>query len=599
MDILDSLIKRLMEVFSTENYVVQEIEEAITFSDASWARVNKSKLPASCFLIVGDPKKKTTWHLPYREGAGGIDPNTGMYRKAGPVNKGAIRALLQLFGGSRGGIKNFSVPAEVKAKVQALAKQAKIGAPAAKKEDLNSYASYIIEQEVFGDDTGQSYKRRISEDLAFNLTEAKFEEGTKKVELTLLKSGWSKNGNFHPKDQIEQLLPLIESRPKMYLDHKILPENQRHMKLSRSTSEWAATIEKVWVDGDELKAVVEFTDNPNTVWLFEEAKKYPDQVQVSVDIMAEVQEGFEEGGKKGTLIKQYLFYFSGDFVSYASAGGKVVGIAADLNDDFTWEQVGIIGEAIRSLDQIINQEQRERYYWDLFSALRQVLRDIANATDVNDVQKPALIDAALSDFVAKIKSLDVVSLLKNNPEAVEAVVNGSINKEVGKMEKTLQERIQDLENDTELLEAIRQKIISEGKEKQLQDRVKELEAEIVENKKKLDEWKQNIQEAEKILKERNALKVKDTFEEVIKEKKAEAVVTDGLKKKFIDEAEWSDDYREKLEQELEERLAVLAKANKVEGFGSSSGKASGDGEKKEVTLEEAQKILFHESQFGA
>ena len=128
MNILDSLIKRLVKVFSTEDYVVQEIEEAIAFSDASWAKVNKSKLPAQCFLIVGDMKKKTTWHLPYREGAGGIDPNTGLYRKAGPVNKGAIRALLALFGGSRGGIKNFSVPAAVKAKVQALAKQAGIGA---------------------------------------------------------------------------------------------------------------------------------------------------------------------------------------------------------------------------------------------------------------------------------------------------------------------------------------------------------------------------------------------------------------------------------------------------------------------------------------
>ncbi|HEY6022022.1 MAG TPA: hypothetical protein VIY48_19795 [Candidatus Paceibacterota bacterium] len=95
-------------------------------SDASWATVDKAKLPAKCFLWVEDPTKKETWHLPYREGTGGIDPQTGMYRDAGAVNLGALRAIAAAVGGARSG-KPMSLPPEIKAKMQRLMKQYKIG----------------------------------------------------------------------------------------------------------------------------------------------------------------------------------------------------------------------------------------------------------------------------------------------------------------------------------------------------------------------------------------------------------------------------------------------------------------------------------------
>jgi len=100
------------------------LEQAV--STRSWAKVNKSKLPASCFLWVPDPKKKSTWKLPYREGAGGIDSKTGMYKKAGPINLNAIRAILAAIGGARTG-KPMSVPTSVRKRVEALAKKYKIG----------------------------------------------------------------------------------------------------------------------------------------------------------------------------------------------------------------------------------------------------------------------------------------------------------------------------------------------------------------------------------------------------------------------------------------------------------------------------------------
>ena len=95
-------------------------------SDAAWGDVDKSKLPAACFLWVEDPDKKSTWHLPVYMGAGGIDSKSGMYRRRGPVNLGALRAASSAIAGGRTG-KPMSVPASVKAKLHALLKAHNIG----------------------------------------------------------------------------------------------------------------------------------------------------------------------------------------------------------------------------------------------------------------------------------------------------------------------------------------------------------------------------------------------------------------------------------------------------------------------------------------
>jgi len=95
-------------------------------STASWDTVDKSKLPASCYLWVEDPDKKTTWHLPVYEGAGGIDPETGMYRERGEINLNALRAASAAVAGARTG-KPMDIPAEVRAKLDGLLKKYKIG----------------------------------------------------------------------------------------------------------------------------------------------------------------------------------------------------------------------------------------------------------------------------------------------------------------------------------------------------------------------------------------------------------------------------------------------------------------------------------------
>ena len=89
-------------------------------SNSSWASVNKSNLPMSAFLWVEDPKKKTTWHLPYKD-------------ENGNVNLGALRAVSAALGGARSG-KPMNIPSEVRSKINRLLKQYKIGKYASDKK---------------------------------------------------------------------------------------------------------------------------------------------------------------------------------------------------------------------------------------------------------------------------------------------------------------------------------------------------------------------------------------------------------------------------------------------------------------------------------
>jgi len=139
MDLRRKLERRILGKKDTKIKIKEQ--EAST---KSWASVNKSKLPASCFLWVKDPNKKSTWKLPYREGAGSIDSKTGMYKEAGPVNVNAIRAIMSALAGARTGDK-MSVPAEIKKKAEALAKKYKIGKY---KENMFSMRNMIV-AEVF------------------------------------------------------------------------------------------------------------------------------------------------------------------------------------------------------------------------------------------------------------------------------------------------------------------------------------------------------------------------------------------------------------------------------------------------------------------
>lgn len=81
-----------------------------------WGSVDKTQLPAACFLIVGDPAKKSTWRLPVYEGAGALGAD-GMYARRGPLNLNAVKAAYADVNGAQSGKPMQGVSASVKARL--------------------------------------------------------------------------------------------------------------------------------------------------------------------------------------------------------------------------------------------------------------------------------------------------------------------------------------------------------------------------------------------------------------------------------------------------------------------------------------------------
>lgn len=104
-----------MERIFIKKMKLWEIIERIRFGEVSarsWEGVNKSKLPDSCFFW---PEKRK---LPYREGAGPINPDTGRYSKVGPINRKGLQSAWAAIQGARTG-DPMSIPSEVRSRVQA------------------------------------------------------------------------------------------------------------------------------------------------------------------------------------------------------------------------------------------------------------------------------------------------------------------------------------------------------------------------------------------------------------------------------------------------------------------------------------------------
>lgn len=97
-----------------------EVEKIIEY------KVDKSKLPHQCFLWIDDINNRSTWHVPYREGTGGINPDTKLYNKAGAVNLNTLKAIDMAINESNS-IMPSIIPKEIKTKTIKLLKEFHIG----------------------------------------------------------------------------------------------------------------------------------------------------------------------------------------------------------------------------------------------------------------------------------------------------------------------------------------------------------------------------------------------------------------------------------------------------------------------------------------
>ena len=136
--ILESLRKKAHTVDTSDRNMQRNTQYAVWLesevgkllseetSDSPWSMIDREHLPRQAYLWVEDSDDPTTWYLPYREGTGGIDPDTKMFKQAGAVNLGALRAIqLAMIGAASG--KNKTIPAQIRSKIKKLLKKYKIG----------------------------------------------------------------------------------------------------------------------------------------------------------------------------------------------------------------------------------------------------------------------------------------------------------------------------------------------------------------------------------------------------------------------------------------------------------------------------------------
>jgi len=102
-------VNTYVEKIEEEKYPIEEVERielaTVRIRNIPWSKVDKSKLPSSAFAEVPDPKKKSTWKLPYKNPDGSLNPN------------GVSAAVAALKGARQKGGKPMSVSAKARKKI--------------------------------------------------------------------------------------------------------------------------------------------------------------------------------------------------------------------------------------------------------------------------------------------------------------------------------------------------------------------------------------------------------------------------------------------------------------------------------------------------
>ena len=193
--------------------------ERILEQDASnnnWALVNKLQLPPQSFLWIEDKEDRRKWHLPYREGSGGIDPNTKMYRKAGAVNLNALRAIDQAMGGSKARMPSI-IPKEIKSKIIKLLKEFNIGKYSESRKDTEMKAMQISESTISG-----------------QFKEGKFDKESRTISNVIILNSTSANryfpgskGTRFSESFLQAVAANIDGK-KVYMNHVSMEELDKH-----------------------------------------------------------------------------------------------------------------------------------------------------------------------------------------------------------------------------------------------------------------------------------------------------------------------------------------------------------------------------------
>jgi hypothetical protein len=283
-----------------------------------------------------------------------------------------------------------------------------------------------------------------------NIQLKKSDSGDFRAEIIFLQSGWNSNDYYFSDQSLSEILDLMSDRPKIYLNHDF-------WGMGRSESDWAATYEKTWKDESSLKGEINFTNNPNTIWLYNEIEKDPKNVQFSIDIQASVSPKDTPEGKVGRNVDKVIAYRSTDIVSYAAAGGEATKI---LNQE--------ILSRLEKINSIVNSKNEETRDMEIKSA--EELR----------IQYPQFVTTILNED--RKNGADAEKLTKSENQVTELKASElELKDQVSELETketNLKAQVETLTNEKATLEAERDGLKTKVDEFETAERISAWETEV-------------------------------------------------------------------------------------------------------------------------
>ena len=253
--------------------------------------------------------------------------------------------------------------------------------------------------------------KKVLESCFTPIEELHVDKNNRKVTLNVIQTGWSKNGNLWTEKHLQQMKEMIEvSDKKSYDNHK------EKSGMGRSLTEWIAIYEnpKVVQKGNKsvlqvTAEVFEYPDTAQAVW--ERILKAPEQVGVSVDVMATGKKGTFEG-VEGFLPEDVVGWNSADFVDKPSAGGGIERIGESC---IYVEPKDIIEGAVADTKLSIEFEKAfNDAYWAFERTTMACLRDKEKSV----ADKKSEIAKYVDEFKGILSKLAIPKIVENNQESI-------------------------------------------------------------------------------------------------------------------------------------------------------------------------------------
>jgi hypothetical protein len=179
-----------------------------------------------------------------------------------------------------------------------------------------------------------------------NLTEAVVDSQKREITIDIIKAGVSQRKRYYSPEVTETSAPVFEG-VRMYIDHPA----EKDAGKARSINDWGATILETWYDPDTQTTKGRAGVRNKIFWenWIQPALDggYLNELGVSINAVGPTRVG-KIGGENVQIVESIKKAFSADFVSEASAGGKVTNVLESAQ-----HEEEIMGLEKLTLDELI------------------------------------------------------------------------------------------------------------------------------------------------------------------------------------------------------------------------------------------------------